>query len=57
MVTHYNFDPAVSYLLPMDNLGYQDSDSEHESQSVSQNSHESDVDIPDIDRLFINPYW
>ena len=37
----------------MDNLGYEDSDSEEERQSVCC---ESDVDIPDIDRLLINPY-
>ena len=47
---------SVSDLLPMDNLSYQDSDSEDERQSVSQDSHESGVDIPDIDRLLINPY-
>ena len=41
---------SVSNVLPIDNLGHQDSDSEEERQSVS---HESGV--PDIDRLLINP--
>ena len=37
----------------MDDLGYEDSDSEEERQSVSDSS---GVEIPDIDRLLINPY-
>ena len=44
---------SISNVLPIDNLGHQDSDSEDERQSVS---HESGADIPDINRLLINPY-
>ena len=72
MVTHYNLDPttacnqtfykqknyckySVSDLLLMDNLGYDDSESEDEEERKSL-CEESDGDIPDIERLLINPY-
>ena len=39
----------------MDNLGYDDSESEDEEERKSL-CEESDGDIPDIERLLINPY-
>ena len=39
----------------MDNLGYLDSESESEEDVSSDDNHLND-DIPDMDRLFLNPY-